>query len=468
MRTFSREHRSLLLTLIALAGPIALQNLIGSSLNLVDNVMIGRLGEASIAGVALANQVFFLLVLYSFAIGSGTAIFTAQYWGKGDTGAIRRSLGLCLVAMFGGALLFFVACQCAPGRLIALFSPDPQVIDIGGRFLRIVSWGFLFQAITISYVSVLRSVESVRMPLVASVISLAVNTALNWMLIFGHCGFPALGVEGSAIATVIARVLEASIVLGAVYGRGLLQGRRHVLAAGLREIFGFSREYARQFVAITWPVVANEVGWALGVTCAAAVFAHMSTEAIAAFNIADTAIKLVIVVFFGTTNANAIIVGKQIGEGNDEHAFATARFFAIVAPLMGVVLGVVLAGISPLLPLAFNVTPTVREWAMVAMIIFALDMPLRVFNWHVIVGILRAGGDTRYSMVLDVGGTWLVSVPLCALTGLVLGMPFWVVYVASLLEDVPKVFMGIARLRSRKWLNNLTRDPDSPVVVPSA
>lgn len=467
MRTFSREHRSLLLTLVALAGPIALQNLIGSGLNLVDNVMIGRLGEASIAGVALANQVFFLLVLYSFAIGSGTAIFTAQYWGRGDATAIRRSLGLCLVAMFGGTLVFFFACQWAPGRLIALFSPDPRVIDIGGRFLHIVSWGFLFQAITISYVSVLRSVESVRMPLVASAISLIVNTVLNWALIFGHCGLPALGVEGSAIATVIARVLEAAIVLGAVYGRTWLRGQRHVLAAGLRELFGFSGEYARQFTAVTWPVVANEVGWALGVTCAAAVFAHMSTEAIAAFNIADTAIKLVIVVFFGTTNANAIIVGKQIGEGNDEHAFATARFFAIVAPLLGVLLGAVLAGVSPLLPLAFNVTPTVREWATVAMIVFAIDMPLRVFNWHVIVGILRAGGDTRYSMVLDVGGTWLVSVPLCALSGLVLGMPFWVVYLATVAEDVPKVFMGIARLRSRKWLNNLTRDATTDAAASS-
>ena len=468
MRTFSKEHRSLLLSLIALAGPIALQNLIGSSLNLIDNVMIGRLGEASIAGVALANQVFFLLVLYSFAIGSGTAIFTAQYWGKGDAMAIRCSLGLCLMAMFGGALVFFIACQCVPGRLIALFSPDPQVIDIGGRFLRIVSWGFLFHAITISYVSVLRSVESVRMPLVASAISLVVNTALNWMLIFGHFGLPALGVEGSAIATVIARVLEAGIVLGAVYGRAWLRGRRHVLAASLRELLGFSGDYARHFLAVTWPVVANEVGWALGVTCAAAVFAHMSTEAIAAFNIADTAIKLVIVVFFGTTSANAIIVGKQIGEGNDEHAFATARFFAVVAPLLGVLIGVVLASVSPILPLAFNVTPTVREWATVAMIIFAIDMPLRVFNWHVIVGILRAGGDTRYSMVLDVGGTWLVSVPLCALAGLILGMPFWVVYVASLLEDVPKVFMGIARLRSRKWLNNLTRHADSSVAAASS
>jgi Na+-driven multidrug efflux pump len=297
------------------------------------------------------------------------------------------------------------------------------------------------------------------MPLVASVVSLALNTFLNYALIFGHFGLPALGVEGSAIATVIARVLEMTIIVGSVYLRRQGDGSPHHLAASLRELFGFTKEYAKKFWKVALPVIGNEMGWALGFTVPAIVFARMGTDSIAAYNIADTAIKLVLVVFFGSTNACSILVGKRIGEGNDAEARSTAQFFGVIAPFMGLAMGLVLAGCSLFVPLFFNVDETVRGWARIGMIIFACDMPMRMFNWHVIVGILRAGGDTTYSMILDVGGTWLVSVPLCALAGLVLGLPFWMVYAATLIEDIPKVFMGIARLRSGKWLNNLTHSP---------
>jgi Na+-driven multidrug efflux pump len=248
-----------------------------------------------------------------------------------------------------------------------------------------------------------------------------------------------------------------AIILGAVYLRQGPGGERHILAARPAELLGFGRDYARRFWKVTLPVVGNELGWALGFTVPTVVFAHMGTDSIAAYNIADTAIKLVLVVFFGTTNANAVLVGKKIGEEDEAGARTTANFFALIAPLMGASMGLALAGCSLFVPLFFNVSGTVRSWAAVGMVIFALDMPIRMFNWHVIVGILRAGGDTRYSMVLDVGGTWLVSVPLCALAGLVLGLPFWMVYAATLVEDIPKVFMGIARLKSGKWLNNLVR-----------
>ena len=173
---------------------------------------------------------------------------------------------------------------------------------------------------------------------------------------------------------------------------------------------------------------------------------------IAAYNIADTAIKLVIVAFMGTTSANAIIVGKRIGEGDMPGAMRTADFCASIAPLMGAAMGLALVGFSFVVPLLFNVTPAVRALARIGMIIFGCCMPIRITNWHLIVGVLRAGGDTRFSMILDVGGTWLVSLPLVILAGLVFHAPFWVVYACTLTEDLPKLFVGIPRLRSRKWL----------------
>jgi len=453
------EKKEIIRGLIVLGAPIALQNLIGSSLNLLDSVMIGSLGTPQIAGVAIANQIFFLLNLFMFGVGSGTMVFTAQYWGNRDNAGIQRGLGLCLVVTMCGAGIFFSASQAAPGWIISLFSTDPVVIGYGGRFLRIVSFGFLFQAVSAAFSYVLRSIERTRMPLVAGSISLLLNTFLNWGLIFGNLGMPKLGVEGSGFATATARLVEMLIILGAVYGAR----NRSPLAAGFRQLFAFNRAYLKKYFTVILPVVGNEFGWALGVALEAVVFGHMGTESIAAYNIADTAIKLVIVAFMGTTSANAIIVGKRIGEGDIPGAMRTADYCTRIAPLMGAAMGLALVGLSFVVPLLFNVTPAVRSLARIGMIIFGCAMPVRITNWHLIVGVLRAGGDTRFSMLLDVVGTWLVSLPLVILAGLVFHAPFWVVYACTLTEDLPKLFVGIPRLRSRKWLNDLTeRLPGGP------
>jgi putative MATE family efflux protein len=457
------DRRELVGALVTIGVPIALQSLVGSSLNMLDSLMIGSLGTARIAGVALANQVFFVMNLFVFGVGSGAGVFMAQYWGGHDIPGIRRSLGACLLVTLSGTLVLFGFVQARPAALLALFSADPEVIAAGAAFLRIVSWGFLFQAVSASWTFMLRSTERTRMPLVASAISLGVNTFFNWVLIYGQLGFPALGVAGSGIATAGARFLEMAIMVGASYRRGKLPGGarapRPPAAAHLRELFSFDLVFLKRFVLVVLPVVGNEVGWAVGMALETAVFGHMGTGAVAAFSIADTAIKLVIVVFFGIVNASAVIVGKRIGAGDKPGALRAASFYARLAPLGGVGLGVILAGVSFAVPALFNVEPLVRVDARLAMIIFACNLPLRLFNWQVIVGILRAGGDTVFSLVMDLGGTWLVGLPLAAVGGLLLGAPFWLVYLLTLTEDLPKVGIGLLRLRSRRWLNDLTRKP---------
>jgi putative MATE family efflux protein len=418
--------------------------------------MIGSLGTAQIAGVALANQVFFILNLFLFGVGSGAGVFVAQYWGGRDIAGIRRSLGACLLFTLAGALLVFCFAQAMPGAILGLFSTDPEVIRHGAAFLSVVSIGFLFQAVSSSFIFVLRSTERTRLALVASAVSLGVNTILNWMLIFGRLGLPALGVEGSAIATVIARFLEMGIVLGATYrARGRHAGRQPA-AARIGELLAFDLAFLRRYLRVILPVVANEVGWALGLAIEAAVFGRMGTDAIASFSIADTAIKLVIVVFFGYINASAVIVGKRIGAGDRAGATHAASFYGRLAPVSGIGLGLLLVGASFIVPSFFNVEPGVRAGARIAMIIYACNLPLRLYNWQVIVGILRAGGDTVYSLVMDLGGTWLVGLPLTAAAGLLLGAPFWLVYLLALTEDLPKCIMGALRVRSRRWLNDLT------------
>jgi putative MATE family efflux protein len=451
------ETRVLLQLLVSLGGPIVLQNLISSSLNMLDSVMIGSLGTAQIAGVAIANQIFFVLLLFVFGVGSGAGVFVAQYWGSKDMPGIRRSIGLGLIISLGGSVLFFGVSQAVPRQLISLFSSDPAVIDAGARFLKIVSVGFLFQAVSGPLIFVLRSMEKTQMPLLASSIALAVNTLLNFILIFGALGLPAMGVEGSALATAIARLLELVLILVAMRGKHGVSGM--FVASRLREFVAIDRAFLKRYLAVILPVVGNEVGWSLGVAIETAVFGRMSTDAVAAYNIADTAIKLVIVVFFGVINSSAIVVGKRIGAGDAAGAVHAAHVYTWISPVLGAALGLVSVGLSFFVPSFFNVSREVRHWAQLAMIIFGAIMPLRMLNWEMIVGVLRAGGDTGVAMALDVGGTWLVGLPLATAAGLLFGAPFWVVYLCTLMEDVPKLIFGIWRVRSRKWLNDLTGRP---------
>jgi putative MATE family efflux protein len=198
---------------------MALQSLLMFSLNMIDTVMIGQLGETEIASVALGNQVFFVLLLFFYGITTGTAVFTAQYWGKKDIPGIRRAMGLCIITASGGAVLVTLFSFVKPEWILVVFSKDPAVIRLGSDYLRIVCLSYVLSAVSMSFAMVLRSVERPKIPLLVTFISLVLNTALNYLLIFGKLGFPAMGVKGAALATAISRFVEFSVLLAIVYRR---------------------------------------------------------------------------------------------------------------------------------------------------------------------------------------------------------------------------------------------------------
>ena len=297
---------------------VALQNLIASSLNMVDTIMIGQLGETQIAAVGLANQVTFLLHLFLFGISSGSAIFTAQYWGSKDIINIKRILGLGL--LFGIAIAGFFAAVglFMPQFVLGLFSEDPVVVDMGSTYLSIVALSFVLMAVSFTYASVLRSTGKARLPMYISAFALVMNTVLNYGLILGKLGLPALGVRGAAIATLIARLVEVLLILGVVYGRRLR------LAAKPAELFDLSAVYVGRFLRTTIPVVLNESLWAVGVTLYIVIYARMGTDVVAAINIASTVERLAMVLFFGIANATAVMLGNLIGAGDLYRAYRHA------------------------------------------------------------------------------------------------------------------------------------------------
>ncbi len=438
--------------LFTIALPIILQNAVSTSLNLLDVVMIGQMGEVAIAGVGLANQIYFILILMLFGVSSGAGLFTAQLWGKQDTDSIHKVQGLGLVVGLIGSTLFAILAIFFPFIGLGIFTSDPSVLMVGSGYLRIIGFSYFFIGISSCYTSVLKSTGNVRIPMAVSMVALSLKTILSYLLIFGRLGFPMMGVAGAALGTTIARCLECLLLIGISYRYRLPS------AARLRELLSFTQQFARRFFAIALPVVFNETFWAVGVSIYTAVYAHISTEAIAAVNIASTIENMAFVLFFGMADALAIIVGHEIGKNEHWKAFEYARktlvFSTITALLVG---GVLISGSDRVLSL-YKVSPLVHIYARNILAVISGALWVKSSNMLLIVGILRSGGDTRFGFILDAGSVWLVGIPLALIGAFVLHLPVYWVYLMVMCEEVAKYLIGLFRFASRRWINNVVQD----------
>jgi putative MATE family efflux protein len=435
--------------LFRIAIPITIQNLIMSSLNFVDTIMVGQLGETNIAAVALANQLFFLIALFLFGVGSGASVFVAQFWGKKDVINIRKVLGLSMLCSVVVSVLATLIVMTFPEVVLSLFTKDTEVIRISASYLRIVCFSYIPTSITFCFASTLRSTGQSKLPMIASAVALSVNTVLNYIFIFGKLGMPAMGARGAAVATVIARFAEAILILGVVYSLKLTP------AASFRELFAFSRDFAVRFFQVVIPVIMNEVLWSTGVTMYTVVYGRMGTNILASINIASAIEGISFVLFRSMSNACAVLVGNKIGEGDEQTAFTYSLRMAILGPALGIAVGLILFFSSGNLLVFYNVTEQVYENARIILRIFSFIIPLKVFNMINIVGILRSGGDTKFSLILDTFGVWFIAVPLAFVGGLVYHLPVYIVYVLVNLEEIFKFSLGLKRFISKKWINNV-------------
>ncbi len=434
---------------LKLALPMALQNLISSSLNLIDNIIIGGMGEVAIASVGLANQYFFLLNLVLFGTVSGASIFTAQYWGNKDIKNIKKVLGLCLATAIIISSIFMLGGLIIPKTIIGLFSNDPKVILMGSNYLKIIVLSYIITGISFTYSITLRSIGQVKAPMIISIIALGINTFLNYTLVYGLGSFHGIGVYGSAIATLIARIIEFVMTISVVYKL------KYPIAVNIGELFDLSFDFAKKFFKVILPVILNESIWALGVTVYAGIYAHMGTKVIAATNIVSTIERLSMVIFFGFCNAAAIMIGNKIGEKKEDEAFLYAKRFIILNPLLGILVGILIYFGAPYMLLLYKISPTVHTYSKGMLHVMGLFMWIKVFNYTNVVGILRSGGDTKFCLFLDVGGMWLVGVPAVALAGLYFHLPIQQVYIFVFMEEAAKFIVGLPRIASKKWINNL-------------
>ena len=437
--------------MFSIAIPITLQSLIASSLNMVDTLMISDLGQSSIAAVGLANQLFFFFILIVFGIHSGSSIFVSQFWGKKDTDNIKRILGLSISLCIVVGLIFTLLGLVYPEMVMKFFIKDANVVKLGSDYLRIVSLSYIMTGVGFAYSVAARSIGEARMPMIVSGIAFVTNTVFNYLLIFGKFGFPELGVRGAAYGTLIARIVEFLFIIFFVY-KGIKP-----LAGTISEMTDWTKEFVSRYFRTTSPVILNEALWALGQVMYSVAYARIGEEATAAVQIATTIQNIFFVMIRGLANACTVMVGNKIGSGDEEGAYDYAKQFLLLATISGLVLGGVLA-LTPDLTLKLfrNLDPDLYNTSRKMLIVLGLFYSVKTFNATLIVGVLRGGGDTKFSMYLEMVSVWIVGVPLAFIGAIVLKLEVHQVILLVTVEEILKFIVGYPRVKSKKWIKDVT------------
>lgn len=442
---------------LMLAIPIALQNLLTSSFLLVDTLMVGQLGDVALSSVGMAGQWSWLLNIVVFGICSGSSVFVAQYWGIKDIKGIHKITGIALTLAMIITALFLCFGFFAPQTVVWLFNKTPEVIDTGSKYLKIACFSYPGSVLGLLLGAILRSVEDVKLPMYSALFTAVLNGILDYCLIFGALGLPALGVEGAALATCISAWLGPIVILG------ISVAKKNILYMPIKELFGFDRTLVLQFVKTASPVVLNETLWGLGTFLYNVIFANLGHENYAAVTILKTIENIAYVFFIGMCNACCVMLGKNVGAGKIKEAIKDSRRFGVLIPFLGLVDGMAILAFRGKIIGIFNmqgqITQTTINTAMIISLMYAIELPIRNIPYAFIVGIFRSGGDTINGAKMDLISLWLIALPLTFILAYVVKAPFVVVYAAMYVgEDYLKCFMCIKHYISYKWIKPVTAE----------
>lgn len=450
-RSMSLEDKRFYSNVARLVMPMAIQNLINVGVTSTDVIMLGKVGETALSGVSLANQVYFILSLLFFGLTSGACVLTAQYWGKKDTRTIEKVMGMSFRISLLAAAVFTLAALVFPALLMRIFTTDQAVIEAGVSYLRIVAFSYMLSAFTNVYLNIIRSVEKVVIATVVYGTSLLANIIFNAIFIFGLLGVPAMGAAGAALGTLLARTIEVLIVV--FYAVKM----NDVVKIRWRDFFVKDKALGKDFFTYAFPVLLNELAWGAGMAAISAIVGHLGSSAVAAHSVAQVCRQLSMVIGFGISSAAAIMIGKAIGEKKEELAREYGRRFVKIAVLCGIGGGLLILGISPLVKSLLNLTPLAKSYLTAMMLIMSYYVVGQSVNTTMIVGIFRAGGDTRFGLILDVSVMWLCSILGSAVGAFALGIPMPWVYILLCSDEIIKIPFSVYRYKTYKWLRNVTR-----------
>lgn len=450
MALFTRD-RSFYRGLVSLAIPISLQNLITFAVNFADNLMIGSLGDNAISGVYVGNQMQTVLQMFVAGIEGAILILAAQYWGKRDAASIRKVVSIGIRAAFLVGAAVSLVSVLLPGPLIRLFTAEPGVIAEGAAYLQIVGFSYLFFCVSQVLIAAMRSVETARIGLYISLLALVTNVSLNYVLIFGKLGFPAMGVQGAAVATLISRVLEMAV--GAVYVLAVDKKLRF----GVRDLFSTDRLLLKDFIRYGLPIIGGQVVWSVNMLANTKILGAYSAGVIAAASITGMLHNLIYVWVTGLASAVGIITGKTVGAGKyelmKEYAKTVQMLFLFVGLISGGLVFLFRDGFIGL----YNASAEAQAYSRQFINVISVTIIGSCYQMPCLFGLVKSGGDISFVFKMDTVFVFLVVLP-SAILAQYWGAAPWVVFAALKCDQILKCFVALVKINRYNWMKNLTRD----------
>ena len=446
------RDKSFYRSLVRLAIPVALQNLITFAVTFADNLMVSTLGDSAISGVYMGTQIQTFLQMFSAGIEGAILILAAQYWGRQDRESIKRIISIGIHFSIGFGALLTVICVCMPGSIIGIFTHEASVIRDGALYLGIVCFSYLFFCMTQSLIAAMRSVEVANIGMIVSGISLIVNIGLNYILIFGKLGLPALGIQGAAIATLISRIVETTVMFLYVFKRD------QKLKMDLSDLLKTDPVLRKDFIRYGLPLIGGQVVWSINLMSNSAIMGRFDQYVIAAVSIANTMNSLAYVTMNGSAAAVGIITGKTVGAGKTELMKEYARTTQVLFLGLGLVTGLLVFLLRlPFISLYRGIAPETAEYAAQFCLVLSVTSVGTCYQAAGLFGLVKSGGDISFVFKNDAIFVFLVVLPSAVIVFL-LGAPPWVVFACLKCDQILKCFVAVVKINRFNWMKNLTRD----------
>lgn len=435
--------------LFRIALPVTLQSILLIGINMADTIMVGSLGEYQLSATSLSNSFYHIFQIFCLGIGYGSAVITAQYWGAEKLTELKRVVTIMLRIMLIVALGFTVVTLIFPGEILRIYTPDQQIIGYGVKYLRVIALTFVMQGLSQTMTITLRSVGVVRLPLVTTIVSFVLNIGLNWVFIFGNLGAPRMEIAGAALATLIARLVEAAIIVNYFL---FLDDR---IRYKLRDFFSKCNDQMRKFIQYSVPVIISDVLLALGMNAVAIVMGHIGAAFVAAHAIIAVINQLSSVMTQGMSNASSIMTGHALGQNRRQEAYDQGKTFLIIGIIVGAFAGAIVMIFGPVWVATYDLEPQTQDIASQLIIASATILIFRSVGSIMTKGVLRGGGDTRFLMVADILFLWAASIPLGYLAAFVWKMSAFWIFVFLNIDQVIKALWCVHRFKSRKWIRTV-------------
>lgn len=450
--TTTNETKEFFQGILIIGIPVIIQNLINSLVNMTAVFMVGSLGEVAITSTSLGNSWFFVYILLCGGITAAGSIFISQHWGNKEIDKVHQYMGIMII---GVAILAAIMGTCSilfSDTIIRIYSSDPSVIKIGASYIRIIGYSYFFTAFTNVFVATLRSTQIAFVPMIGTILSLLCNLLLNYCLIFGNVGMPRLGVNGAAIATVIARIIEFLFIVGYTYSKKL------AVAVHPKRFFHIEYQTVKQYFRYGSFIILGEAIYGIGNSIYNIAYKYTGTESQAALQIVNSIKSMALVLSIGVGNSASVIIGNLLGQNQLEKAKRFCKKYLIFTPVVAAAVAVILVLFAPMILHMFQISQSSQSYAQKMLYILAFELPFRAINFTIIVGILRAGGDSTYCFKANFCGTWLFGLPMAFLGAVVLKAPVYIVFLMVTADEIGKFFICFPRTIKYKWMRNLTQN----------